>query len=158
MLVSTTSNTTGVAPSPALYYCYQTSQTSGWQPAGMAGVAWFPFHRDYFSRQRGDAPMWRNMVPSLLFASSITSLGSAFVGPNFEPINGIDFFAGYATAHQLSLPKGVSPYVVYPASSTGNPPTLNLATHEKGGISFGVGFDLSVFLQLFSKTQGPSLP
>jgi hypothetical protein len=158
MLVSTTSNTTGVTPSPALYYCYQTSQTSGWQPAGMAGVAWFPFHRDYFSRKRGDAPMWRNMVPSLLFASSITSLGSAFVGPNFEPINGIDFFAGYATAHQLSLPKDVSPYVVYPASSTGNPPTLNLATHEKGGISFGVGFDLSVFLQLFSKTQGPSLP
>lgn len=97
-------------------------------------------------------------MPSLLFASSITSLGSAFIGPNIEPINGIDFFAGFATAHQLSLPKGVSPYTVYPASSMGNPPTLNLATHEKGGISFGVGFDLSVFQQLFTKASGPSLP
>jgi hypothetical protein len=158
MLVSTTSNLTGVAPAPALYYCYQRSQTSPWQVAGMAGIAWFPLHRDYFSRERGNMFKAKNLVPSLLLASSITSLGSAFIGPNFEPVNGLDIFAGYASANQASLPSGVSPYTVYPAGSTGNPPTLNTGTDLKGGFSFGVGFDLNVFIQLFSKTQGPSLP
>lgn len=158
MLVSTTTNSTGVAPAPTLYYCYQSSQKTGLQPAGMSGIAWFPLHRDYFSRERGDAFMWRNWVPSLLLASSITSLGSAFLGPNFEPVNGLDLFAGYASAHQQSLPSSVSPYAVYQAGSTGNPPTLNTTTHLKVGPTFGVGFDLNVFLQLFSKTQGPSLP
>ena len=158
MLVSTTSNSTGIAPAPALYYCYQTSQTSSLQPAGMAGIAWFPLHRDYFSRERGDSFRVKNLVPSLLVASSITSLGSAFYGANFEPVNGFDVFFGRASAHQASLPSGDSPYTVYPAGSTGNPPTLTTATNLKWGPSFGVGFDLSVFLQLFSKAQGPSLP
>jgi hypothetical protein len=42
--------------------------------------------------------------------------------------------------------------------SSGAAPTVNTATHVKGGYAFGVGFDISVFLQLFGKTQGPSLP
>lgn len=159
MLVSTTSNTTNVTPPPALYYCYQSSQTSSWQPAGMAGVEWFLFGgRDYFSRDRGNRFRKKNWVPSLLVASSVTSLGSMFFGPNLEPVNGFDVFGGYASAHQSSLPTKASLYTVYPPGSNGNPPTLGTNTHLKWGGTVGVGFDLSVFLQLFSKTQGPSLP
>jgi hypothetical protein len=125
----------------------------------MAGIAWFPFSgRDYFSREKGAPWRAKNWVPSLLLASAVTSLGSAFIGPNFEPINGLDVFGGYASAHQSSLPGSVSAQTVYQAGSTGSPPTLNTATHLKGGFSFGVGFDLSVFLQIFGKTQGPALP
>lgn len=158
-VVATTNNTSGVTPPPALYYCYGISQKAPLQPAAMAGIAWFPFGgRDYFSREKGAPWRAKNWVPSLLVASAVTSLGSAFIGPNFEPINGLDVFGGYASAHQSSLPQGVSAQTVYQAGSTGSPPTLNTATHLKGGFSFGVGFDLSVFLQIFGKTQGPALP
>jgi hypothetical protein len=125
----------------------------------MAGVGWFPVGRDYFSRERGTSFRVKNLVPSVLVASSITSLGSVFLGPNFEPVNGLNLYAGYASAHQASLPSGVSsttPYI--PVGSSSTPPTLNTTTRLKFGFTFGVGFDLSVFLQLFGKTQGPSLP
>lgn len=154
---STTSST--LTPSPSPYYCIIQTQTASLQPAGMVGVAWFPWHRDYFPRDRGDKFQGRNWIPSFMAASAVTQLGSIFFGPNLEPFNGIDIFGGWATANVTGLAKGTSlNQVLLPVGSSGAAPTLNTATHVKGGISFGVGFDISTFLQLFGKAQGPSLP
>jgi hypothetical protein len=158
-LVASSSNTTNTLPAPALYYCLQQTQIASIQPAGMLGIAWFPWHRDYFPRGRGALFQGRDMIPSFMAASSVTSLGSVFFGPNFEPFNGIDLFGGWATANVTRLAKGTSLTQVYlPGGSGSAAPTINTATQVKGGISFGVGFDISVFLQLFGKAQGPSLP
>jgi hypothetical protein len=84
-------------------------------------------------------------------------LGSAFVGGNVEPVNGFNFFAGIASAHQQSLSQAALQTVYLPLANNAAP-TLTPITKVKWGFSFGVGLDLSVFLQLFSKTAGPQLP
>ena len=87
------------------------------------------------------------MIPSFLVASAVTQLGSVFVGPNIEPFNGIDLFGGWATTNVTGLAKGTSlNQVLLPVGSSGAAPTVNTATHVKGGYAFGVGFDISVFL------------
>lgn len=157
--INATSNSASVTPSPSLYYCLKQTQTASWQPAGMLGIAWFPWQRDYFPRGRGAMFQRRDMIPSFMVATAVTQLGSVFFGPNFEPFNGIDLFGGFATANVTGLPKNTSlNQVLLPVGSSSAAPTINTATHVKGGITFGVGFDINVFLQLFSKTQGPSLP
>ena len=157
--INGTSSSASVTPSPSLYYCLQQTQTASVQPAGMVGIAWFPWHRDYFPRGRGALFQGRDLIPSFMVASAVTQLGSVFFGPNFEPFNGIDLFGGFATANVTGLPKNTSlNQVLLPVGSSSTAPTINTATHVKGGMTFGVGFDINVFLQLFSKTQGPSLP
>ena len=140
------------------YYCAEGTQTGNVQVAGMAGIEWFIKPRDYFPYKRGTGTRGANWVPSPLFASSITSLGSVFVGPNFEPVNGFNFFLGMASAHKQSLSTAMLKEVYLPVGSSGAAPTFSPITQTKWGFSFGVGFDLSVFLQLFSKASGPSLP
>jgi hypothetical protein len=125
----------------------------------MAGLEWFIHPRDYFPHGRGVGTSGENWIPSLLVASSVTSFGSAFIGPNIEPVNGFNFFGGIASAHQQVLPSGVSLTSVYQGTGSSNtPPSITPITHEKWGFSFGIGFDLSVFTQLFTKTSGPQLP
>ena len=146
-------------PTTASYYCIQATQTGSVQLAGMAGLEWFIHPRDYFPRGRGVGTTPQNWIPSLLVASSVTSLGSAFFGPNIEPVNGFNVFAGVASAHQQTLPTGTSLTSVYQGNgSSSTAPSFTPATHEKWGFSVGVGFDLSVFTQLFTKTSGPQLP
>ena len=145
----------------ASFYCATVTQTSDWQVAGMAGVAWFPLlgGRDYFPRGTSGSLHWRNLAPALLVATSVTSLGNAFVGPDFEPVNGLDLYVGIASAHQTALPSSQSlTAVLLPSGNGNNPPTLQTATHVKAGLTFGVGFDLSVFTQIFSKTSSAGLP
>ena len=68
-------------------------------------------------------------------------------GQNIEPFNGIDLFGGWATTNVTGLAKGTSlNQVLLPVGSSGAAPTVNTATHVKGGYAFGVGFDISVFL------------
>jgi hypothetical protein len=150
-------------PSPttytAPYYCIQSTQTTNWQVAGMVGLEYFPLHRDYFPRQRGTMFVAKNLVPGIMAASSVTSLGNFFLGLNWEPMNGINFFAGQATANQTTLASGVSQTTVYwPVGSSNGPPTIPTATHLRTGWAIGMGFDLGVFTQLFGKAQSPTLP
>ncbi len=90
-------------------------------------------------------------------ATSVTSLGNFMIGPDFEPSNGINFFAGIAAAHQNTLPSGYSTSMaLVPAGTT--PPTIPTATHVKWGLSIGVAFDFSVFTQIFGKASGALAP
>jgi hypothetical protein len=114
----------------------------------MAGVLWYPWGHDYFPRRTGFRNTGRNLAPSLLLASSITSLGNAMGGVNWEPVGGLDFYAGVASGHTVSPPLG---FKVNTAVPTGT--TLNWLTTEHAGLAFGVGFDLSVFGQIFG-TKG----
>jgi hypothetical protein len=124
----------------------------------MAGLEWFIRPRDYFPYKRGVGPPGGNWWPSALFASSVTTLGSAFFGPNFEPVNGFNFFGGIASAHRQTVSSAALKTVYLPVGMSGAVPTITPSTQEKWGFSFGVGFDLSVFTQLFTKTAGPQLP
>jgi hypothetical protein len=151
---------TGSWPASTPYYCIARQQSAGWQAAGMVGVAWFPLGRDYFPYGTGGSVRKRkNYSPSILAATSVTSLGNFFLGPNFEPANGINFFGGFAAGHQNTLPSSVSPDLpLLPVGSSNSAPTLPTTTHEKWGISLGIGFDLSVFTQIFGKASGASAP
>jgi len=60
----------------------------------MAGIIWYPVGRDYFPRRMGYSNYPRNYIPGVLIATSVTSLGSAFGGGTFEPLNAIAFFCG----------------------------------------------------------------
>jgi hypothetical protein len=141
----------------APYYCATVTQTSDWQVAGMVGVAWFPSGRDYFPRGTSGSLHIHNMIPAVLVATSVTSLGNSFIGPDFEPVNGLDLYAGFASAHQTGLPSTQSLSTVFlPVGSAA--PTLSTVTHVKLGLTFGVGFDFSVFTQIFGKTASASLP
>jgi len=147
------------APSTVVpYYCVEGTQTGKIQVAGMAGLEWFIWPRDYFPYHRGVGTRAENWKPALLVASSITSLGSAFVGPNIEPVNGFNFFAGVASAHQQTVSNATLQTVYLPISSSNAPPTITPATNVKWRFAFGIGFDLSVFTQLFTKASGPQLP
>jgi hypothetical protein len=97
-------------------------------------------------------------MPVPLVATSVTSLGNLFAGGNIELANGINFFGGRASAHQSTLPSGYSMTTVLEPAGSGNPPTIPTATHLRWGWSFGVGFDLSVFTQIFGKASGASAP
>jgi hypothetical protein len=153
-VIATSQPTTTTATA---YYCVEGTQTGSVQVAGMAGIEWFIKPRDYFPYKRGTGTSAANWIPSALVASSVTSLGSAFVGPNFEPVNGFNFFAGYASAHQQTVSSATLQTVFLPLSNNA-PPTITPITKVKWGFSFGVGFDLSVFQQLFTKASGASLP
>ena len=129
---------------PPTYQCVVQTQQSQWQVAGMAGVLWYPAGHDYFPRRNGFTNTGRNLIPSLLLATSVTSLGNAMGGINWEPMNGIDFYAGIASAHQFRLPAGFSLNNEVPSGAT-----LQSVTTEHGGLALGVGFDLGVIGQIF---------
>jgi hypothetical protein len=146
-----TSTPTYTAPS---YTCIVTTQKTDWQVAGMAGITWYPAGRDYFPRRKGYTNYPRNFIPGVLVASSVTSLGSGFGGLSFEPLSGINFFAGVASANRNVLPAGVLPNGAQAAGYV-----LPSVTQVHVGFSAGIAFDLSVFTQLFSKsTPAGGLP
>ena len=141
------------------FYCATVTQTSNWQVAGMLGAVWFPAGRDYFPRGTSGSLHPRNFIPGFLVATAVTSLGNALIGPDFEPVNGIDFYVGIASAHQTSLPNSLPlSTVLLPVGSNNSPPTLPTVTHLKAGLGIGVGFDLSIFSTLFGKTTAAGLP
>lgn len=141
------------SPTPPTYSCISATQKSPWQVAGMVGLTWYPWGRDYFPRHTGSSSYPRNLMPSLLLATSVTSLGNSMGAINWEPIGGIDVFAGVGSAHRNVLPNGVSTTTPLPSNYT-----LQTGTELHVGFTTGVAFDLGVFLQLFQKTSPAGMP
>jgi hypothetical protein len=145
---------TNPTANPVTYSCIVQTQQTDWQLAGMAGLLWFPWGHDYFPRRNGVLNSGHNLLPSVLVATSVTSLGNSMGGINWEPISGIDFFAGVGNAHENVLPSGLSVDMAVPSGTT-----LNQVTHEHAGLTIGFGLDLSVITTLFSsKTSVASMP
>ena len=138
---------------PPTYSCVSATQKSPWQVAGMVGMTWYPWGRDYFPRHRGFSPYPRNLLPSFLVATSVTSLGNAMGAINWEPIGGIDLFGGIGSAHRTVLPNGVSTTTALPSGYT-----LQTGTQLHVGFATGIAFDLGVFTQLFQKSSPAGLP
>ena len=137
---------------PPSYSCVVQTQKTEWQVAGMAGLVWYPWGRDYFPLKSGYANLRRNMVPSFLLATSVTSLGNSMGGINWEPISGVDLYAGIASAHKTVLPAGISLNTAVPSGYS-----LSTVTQQHAGLSLGVGLDLSVIGTLFgSKPNAPA--
>ena len=139
----------------ASYSCVVQTQKTDWQVAGMAGITWFPFGHDYFPRHSGYANFGRNLLPSLLMATSVTSFGNSMGAVNWEPVSGLDFFAGIGSAHRTSLPSG---FTVNTAVAPGT--TLSTVTSEHVGLTLGLGFDLNTIITLFTSktTSVASMP
>jgi hypothetical protein len=137
------------------YGCIIQTQKTDWQVAGMAGITWFPWGHDYFPRHSGFANFGRNLLPSVLVATSVTSLGNSMGAVNWEPVSGLDFFAGIGSAHRVSLPSGLT---VNTAVAPGT--TVNSVTTEHVGLTLGLGFDLNTIITLFSSktTSVASMP
>jgi hypothetical protein len=147
--------TAPIAGSTALttaYDCISKTQKTSWQVAAMVGITYYPWHhgRDYFPIGDGIRFDWH---PSLLLASSVTSLGSGIGALNFEPITGIDVFAGIGSAHTATLPNGIGPNSVLPSGYS-----LSPGTSVRPGFATGIAFDLTVFTSLFTKPSGTTLP
>jgi hypothetical protein len=137
------------------YACIIQTQKTDWQVAGMAGITWFPWGHDYFPRHSGYANFGRNLLPSLLVATSVTSLGNSMGAVNWEPVSGLDFFAGIGSAHRTSLPNGLTVNTPVAAGTT-----LSTVTSEHVGLTLGLGFDLNTIITLFSakSTSVASMP
>ena len=140
---------------PPTYSCIVRTQQTQRQLAAMAGLVWYPWGHDFFPHHSGYANSGRNLLPSLLLATSVSSLGNAMGGVNWEPVNGLDFFAGIGSAHRTSLPSGLSVNTAVPTGTT-----ITGVTSEHAGLTLGVGFDLSVITTLFSakSTSVASMP
>jgi len=122
--------------------------------AGIAGLNYFPFGRNYYP-EAGRYSHWRTYrdMFGLLVGTSVTSLGSGFGGVSLEPTNGVSFFAGVASAHNSRLATGTgSASTIYTTSS---PPTISTL---HAGFAAGIGFDFSVFTQLFKSAGAPTAP
>jgi hypothetical protein len=83
-------------------------------------------------------------LPSILLATSVTSLGNSMGGVNWEPVSGLDFYAGLGSAHRTALPDGLTVNTALPSGAT-----ISTFTQEHAGLTVGVGFDLSVITTLF---------
>lgn len=147
----TTASSYGNSGAPTYFCPVQSSQTK-YQIAGMAGINWIPWGRDYYPHPFRFRKDTKGMF-GILFATSVTSLGSAFGGLDIEPANGFNFFAGVASAHTLSVPSGTGP--VTASSAPAFVPTNSTFSY---GFTYGVGFDLSVFKQIFTSTSAPGIP
>jgi hypothetical protein len=141
-------------PAPT-YSCIVQTQHTQWQLAAMAGLVWFPWGHDYFPRHSGYENFGRNLLPSLLLATSVSSLGNSMGGVNWEPVSGLDFYAGIGSAHKTVLPSGLTVNTAVPSGYT-----LTQITQEHAGFTFGVGFDLNVITALFTSktTSAASMP
>ena len=136
------------------YACVVQTQQTQWQLAAMVGLVWFPWGHDYFPRHSGFANYGRNLLPSVLVATSVSTLGNSMVGVNWEPVSGIDFTAGLGSAHRNVLPTGIT---LNTAVASGT--TLNQVTQEHAGFTFGFGVDLNVFTAIFgAKTSAAGQP
>jgi len=130
---------------PPTYSCLVQTQHTDWQLAAMAGLLWYPWGRDYFPRRSGYVNSGRDLLPSFLIATSVSSLGNSMGGVNWEPMNGVDFYVGLGSAHRTVLPPGITTNTIMPSGST-----LQTQTQEHAGLTLGVGFDLSVIAQIFT--------
>lgn len=140
--------------SPVSYTCIIQTQHTEWQVEGMAGLTWFPIGHDYYPHKLGYLNSGRNLIPSLLLATSVTSLGNSMGGINWEPIGGVDIYAGVASAHRSALPSGVA---VNTAALPGT--TITPVTQEHAGFAIGVGLDLNSIIAIFSfKGSSAGLP
>jgi hypothetical protein len=151
---TTTPPATPAVPTVPAYTCVVPTQTGNTQIAGMVGADWFFMGRDYFPLRNGAGFSPHNLIPALYAATSVTSLGNSSFGLNFELFTGVDFLIGAGLAHTTVLPSGVNTSTPLPAGYT-----LPATTQVNWGPTFGVGFDLGVFSQIFSKgPSGASLP
>jgi hypothetical protein len=139
------------------YYCPTVTQKTEWQVGAMVGLVWYPLGRDYFPRKNGLHIYGRDLIPSFLMGTSVTSLGNAVGAINFEPISGLDFYAGVGSANSTRLSNFTTP--IGSASAT-TAPTLPVVTSVHAGLALGVGLDLSIFSSIFSKASstGISMP
>jgi hypothetical protein len=151
--VSTLIPGTASASSAPAYSCVVQTQTTPWQVAAMVGVVWYAWRHDYFPRHSGFSNFRQNYYPSLLIATSVNTLGNALGAVSFEPITGIDLFAGIGSANSTRLPSGVS--LTTPVSSTY---TFTGVTNVHTGFSAGIAVDLGIFTQLFTKSQAAAMP
>jgi len=150
---ATCGSTTGTVSTQG-YGCVVQTQQTQWQLAAMAGLVWFPWGHDYFPRHNGFANYGKNLWPSVLIATSVSTLGNSMVGVNWEPVSGIDFTAGLGSAHRTVLPNG---FTVNTPVASGT--SLSTVTQEHAGFTFGFGIDLSVFTQIFgAKTSAAAQP
>jgi hypothetical protein len=144
---------TGSATSAPAYSCVVQTQTTPWQVAAMVGVVWYPWRHDYFPRHSGFSNFRQNYYPSLLIATSVNTLGNALGAVNFEPITGVDLFAGVGSANSTRLPPGESLTTSVPSTYT-----FTGVTNVHTGISAGIALDLGIFTQLFTKSQVAAMP
>lgn len=134
------------------YYCATVTQSSDWQVAGLAGVTWIPWGRNYYPKP-GRLRHFKNYgeMIGLMLGTSVTSLGSGFAGLSVEPVNGISFFGGVASAHSVSASAGLGGGIY----TTSSPPTI---TSTKFGAALGMGFDLAIFGTIFKGASAPTMP
>jgi hypothetical protein len=144
---------TTTSGTPPTYYCATVTQSSNWQVAGLAGVTWIPWGRNYYPKP-GRLRHFKNYgeMIGLMLGTSVTSLGSGFAGLSVEPVNGISFFGGIASAHSSSASASGLGAGIYTTSS---PPTI---TSTRFGAALGMGFDLAVFGQIFKSASAPTMP
>jgi hypothetical protein len=158
---------TAVTGGPAVGTYIVTTQNDSWQTYGIAGIAWYVGGRDMYPMstnprdQTGVVGTTRYAWlkhPSIVGASSITSLGTGFFGPALEPKPGISIMALGVWGATTKLAPGLTActnLATCPSSAATPYPftTAPTVSSHTWGLSFGVTLDPSVW-SLF-KPSGP---
>jgi hypothetical protein len=144
----------------ATTYAFQT-QNDPVQLTALAGIVWYPGGRDMYPAggrhpwnggwtSVGTRQVSQRLKPGVLFGTSVASLGTSFIGLDFEPATGIDTFLGLTIGKRTSLSENIIPC---PAITVGNctgatPISGTVAPTRQGialGFSVGFGFDANIF-------------
>jgi hypothetical protein len=136
---------------------YQLNAQSGPTVAVVEGVDLFIF--DNFSWKHGGArDMFKSRMawtpPELYLAASAYPVNHYYLGLSEEPLQGFHFSGGIAGAVSSSISPGAGFNV---GSVSLSNPTIPTTSHFKGGFFIEVGFDTSLFGQIFSKSAFSSV-
>jgi hypothetical protein len=123
------------------------SQDDRFQLQPLVGLNMYLKKRDLFPGYLTPAMRW---TPGILLGTSVSSLGNFMIGPDLEPVNGLDLYAGLHVGHTTDLATGVVPGVTQFDPKTSSAPTVQTL---RIGLFFGIGFDLNVFKSIFQKSS-----
>ena len=114
----------------------------------LLGISFYLKERDSYMRsKRATAGNW---FPGILGGVGLESSKNFFIGPNFEPVMGIDLSIGFHYGEQTALQPQYPLGVALPAGAVAVPTRTVMAKGFYGMI----GFDLNIFRRIFGAATG----
>jgi hypothetical protein len=116
----------------------------------LLGICYYLWPRDTYLRTNTKGPAAGNWIPGILGGVGLESSKNFFVGPNFEPVMGIDLSIGFHYGEQTALQPQYSLGTPLPAGAVDVPTRTVMAKGFYGMI----GFDLNIFRRIFGVGTG----
>lgn len=114
----------------------------------LLGICYYIKERDTYMRSKQATA--GNWFPGILGGVGVESSKNFFIGPNFEPVMGIDLSIGLHYGEQTALQPQYPLGTPLPAGATAVPTRTVMGT----GVYGMIGFDLNIFRRIFGAATG----